>query len=264
MWGAVLGCLEFFRSNGFHRIAYLTVWLPALAFLVLVSSETGFNHHFRYVLPSLPFLAIGASRAARHFHSIHVLLKLVLIAFLLRGVVSSLLVYPCCLSYFNELAGGPVHGHRYLVDSNIDWGQDALRLKDWQDNHPEARPLRLAYFNSVDPRIIGLDFKLPEPGPRGIFTHDLHYAMKLGPHPGYLAISVNLLKGMPWRAPDGRGGWRLIDPEDYAYLSHFQPIAKAGYSIYIYYITLEEANRVRAEYGLPPLPVQPRDQTMPP
>jgi hypothetical protein len=33
-----------------------------------------------------------------------------------------------CLSYFNELAGGPRAGAMFLSDSNIDWGQDFDRL----------------------------------------------------------------------------------------------------------------------------------------
>jgi hypothetical protein len=178
-------------------------------------------------------------------------------------VVSSLQVYPCSLSYFNELAVGPANGHRHLVDSNIDWGQDALRLKEWLDDHPEARPLRLAYFNTVDPRIIGLEFSLAEPGPNGVFTRDPDYTRHLGPQPGYVAISVNFLEGMPGRAPDGRGNWHVVAPHTYAYLRNFQSIARAGYSIYIYHITLVEANRVRESYGLPPLPVQPQQQPPP-
>jgi hypothetical protein len=37
----------------------------------------------------------------------------------------------------------------------------------------------------------------------------------------------------------------------YSYFQHFQPIAKAGYSIFIYHFTLEDANRLRREWGLP-------------
>jgi hypothetical protein len=38
--------------------------------------------------------------------------------------VSSLSSHPHYLSYFNEIAGGPGNGWRWLLDSNIDWGQD--------------------------------------------------------------------------------------------------------------------------------------------
>jgi hypothetical protein len=36
----------------------------------------------------------------------------------------------------------------------------------------------------------------------------------------------------------------------YEYFLHFNPVTTAGYSIYIYHITLDEANRVRRELGL--------------
>ena len=70
------------------------------------------------------------------------------------SVVSSLWIYPHSLSYFNESTGGPTRGHFHLVDSNVDWGQDLLYLKRWLREHPEARPLRIAYF----PSIIGTEF----------------------------------------------------------------------------------------------------------
>ena len=42
--------------------------------------------------------------------------------------------------------------------------------------------------------------------------------------------------------------------QQYRYFLNFEPVAMAGYSIYIYHITLDEANRVRREMGLPELP----------
>jgi hypothetical protein len=51
------------------------------------------------------------------------------------------------------------------------------------------------------------------------------------------------------------GGWQYParNDRDLTYFQRFQPVAMAGYSIYIYYITLDEANRVRKELGLPEL-----------
>jgi hypothetical protein len=44
---------------------------------------------------------------------------------------------------------------------------------------------------------------------------------------------------MPWKA--------------YTYFQRFQPVAKAGYSIFIYHITPEQAAAARHDLGLPPL-----------
>jgi hypothetical protein len=51
-----------------------------------------------------------------------------LIAWLLLGAVR---ISPDPLAYFHELAGGPTRGDRFLVDSNLDWGQDDARLRRW-------------------------------------------------------------------------------------------------------------------------------------
>lgn len=46
-------------------------------------------------------------------------------------VASTLAVYPHQLAYFNELSGGPENGHRHLLHSNLDWGQDYLLVRRW-------------------------------------------------------------------------------------------------------------------------------------
>src|SRR5205814_5761106 len=40
----------------------LILLAPAVSVVVLVSSQTGFNHHLRYVLPAFPFLFISVSK----------------------------------------------------------------------------------------------------------------------------------------------------------------------------------------------------------
>jgi len=165
------------------------------------------------------------------------------------SMTSTLLIHPHYLSYFNEAAGGAENGHYHLIDSNIDWGQDLLFLKAWLDQYSEARPLGLAYYNVVDPRIVGICFTLPPPGQiTGAQNLD---ASEPGPRPGYYALDVNFIRGSSFIAADGKGRFRHIPMHQYEYFQHFQPIAKAGYSIYIYHITLDEANRVRRALGLP-------------
>lgn len=229
----------------------LTLWVPALTVLILVSSQTGFNHHMRYVLPLFPFVVVSTSKVGYFLRPARWKAGLAVVAFLGAAVVSSLWVHPHYLSYFNELAGGPDNGHNHLLNSNIDWGQDLLFLKDWLDEHPEAKPVGLAYFNLVDPRIAGVEFTLPPYGPAAGLPDDEETGLRLGPQPGYYAVSVNYLHGFSFPTPDGKGG-RVGPPgHAYEYFQHFRPIAKAGYSIFIYRVTLQEANRVREEYDLP-------------
>ena len=228
--------LWFRRLSAFNDRLILIVFPSIL--LALVSSQTGFSHHLRYVLPVLPFMFIWTSQIALAATREHGKTACVAGAALLWSVGSSLAVYPHSLSYFNELAGGPSGGHAHLLNSNIDWGQDLLFLKQWLDRHPEARPLRLAFHGGFDPRIVGIDYVLPEVSPDCTLGDRPDRVDEYGPRPGWYAASLNM----------------IYEPgKRYAYLSRFEPVATAGYSIRIYYITRSAANRQRREFGLPEL-----------
>ena len=153
----------------------------------------------------------------------------------------------------NELVGGPRNGHAHLLDSNIAWGQDILYLKTWYDEHPEARPLHLAHYGFVDPHMVGIEFTLPPVAPTSRAPRTGIPVEKMGPLPGWYAIDVNQLHGTRLGAADGHNGWKSLPKEgcDLTYFQRFQPVGMAGYSIYIYHIALDEANRVRSELGLP-------------
>ncbi len=64
-------------------------------------------------------------------------------------------IYPHSMSCFNELAGGPQNGDKYLLDSNLDWGQDVFYLKRWWEQHPEDAPLNTLFTNSYGARLLG-------------------------------------------------------------------------------------------------------------
>lgn len=251
-WGLVL--LAFSVSWRLHKELRWTdelfLWLPALGFLALISSQTGFNHHLRYVFPLFPFVCVSTGKAAMLLRGPRWGCRLAVPLLLGWTLVSGLRVYPHLLSYFNEAAGGPENGHAHLIDSNIDWGQDLLELRRWLDQHPEARPLGVVCWKPIDPGLIGIEgTSVPTGSPD--FEEDTPSArLAAGPHPGYYAISVNALRG---DTPAKPGVPRGSLAHGYEYFREFQPIARAGYSIYIYHITLAEAQRVRQLLGLPPL-----------
>jgi len=45
--------------------------------------------------------------------------------------VESLAIWPHYLAFFNGFVGGPDKGPEYLVDSNLDWGQELSNLKKY-------------------------------------------------------------------------------------------------------------------------------------
>jgi hypothetical protein len=233
------------------------IWLLALALLTLVSSQTGINGHFRYALPVLPFVCIGVSRAGKLLEEAWLawrepltgsrrrLIRWSLGACLILGslawnAVAVARTHPHYLSYFNEIAGGPDNGWKWLAESNIDWGQDLLFLKDWLARHPDAaRSLKLAYYGGIATHLLGLNAP-PIP-------------WEEGPKPGWFAVSANAVTGMAFIQHDLQGPRRFYPPNACRYFQEFTPIAKAGYSIFIYHITLDEVNAVWQRMGLPPL-----------
>jgi len=219
--------------------------LPPLLIFGLVSSQTGFNHHMRYVLPAYPFLFIIAARTV----TLGKFCKWFSYGCMTWQVVAVLWFAPHWMSYFNEAAGGPKNGHDWLVGSNIDWGQDILGLKWWQDEHPEV-DLQAALFTGFDPADIGLKFRLPAPYLKGqpdVVSKD---GLR-GPQAGWYAVSVCQLKGHSFSVPNGNGNgngdWVWSDGHFTYFMDHFEPVDMIGYSIYIYHITEQQAAEVREQ-----------------
>lgn len=209
----------------------LSLLVPAIVIFIFVSSQTGFGRHFRYVLPAFPFIYIWASKVARAVPLKQWKIATIAGVAVVWSISSSLFIYPHSMSYFSECTGGPNGGHHYLIDANIDWGQDLFYLKNWVDKHPEAHPLRMAYRGFVAPDTLGIEnHGLPPRGPViGTKQRDV-ITQRLGPQPGWHAMSVD----------------RIHAPE-FDYFLNFEPVDSVGYSIYIYHITPDEANRVRRE-----------------
>jgi len=162
------------------------------------------------------------------------------------SIGGSLSIYPHSMSYFNLLAGGPRNGPEYLLNSNIDWGQDLLFLERWIKTKPQAdSPVYLAFDNYYNP----FDLEIPriEPWP---FEKSRDQASNDSDSPivpdGDYAISVNQLYAFPWplrRLDDSR---YFIDHRPLAYLRKQEPMGRAGYSIRVY-----SAKQLREAYAAP-------------
>lgn len=125
-------------------------------------------------------------------------------------VAGTAAVAPRYLQYFNEAAGGPERGHRILIDSNIDWGQDLIRLREWMDANKVDR-VALAYFGRVDPRVYGVNFT---PLERGV-SH------------GKAVVSASFLMGRPYFWYLG-GRMRWVPARTYEWLQGHKPVARVG------------------------------------
>ena len=113
------------------------------------------------------------------------------------SATEAVLVWPDGIGYANRLWGGPETSHRWLSDSNSDWGQGLPELKAWWSRNQQ--PIVKVWYYGTDPSILLHPFfyfpvhALPERSPQVIRD-------EVGT--GYLAVSDTLLRCNPDRRAD--------------------------------------------------------------
>jgi len=175
---------------------------PCVHFFVCSISTIAIGH--RYLLPIYPFLAMGVGFLFISCKTRRVPL-LAFVLLLSWHIASSLAVWPHQIAYFNEAVGGPRSGFRYLADSNIDWGQDLLYLKqDVTERRSQGVAVYGDVFGTVRPEDIGLDLApIPDKGMVERRRKDTTIYLSVN---RYLLRSASHPKGLyPWlvvRNPD--------------------------------------------------------------
>jgi hypothetical protein len=211
----------------------LFVLVPIIVYLG-AAMEGRLNIGLRHVLPLYPFMLIAAGAAIAWIvrRSQARWLWLAVPALALAEVAP---VAPDWLAFFNVLVGGPAHGDQYLVDSNLDWGQELKNLKRWTDDHG-IEQIYLAYFGSALPAYYGLkSTPLPGTGPNA----------ELPKLPGWVAVSATTLHGV-YLKPRFK--------EFYAPLLALTPDAIIGHSIFVYHVEKPWWTADPREPPLPPAP----------
>ena len=192
------------------RFEVLLCAIP-VAVYVLYSMWSRVNIGLRHLLPVYPFLfALAAAPLAgcrwRWRGAAGAALGLLL-------AVESLSIYPHYTAFFNVAVGGPGAGPRYLLDSNLDWGQDLPKLHKYLAARGNPK-LCLCYFGSAD-----------------------HVYYKMGPFQDVprtwdfkereevdclAAVSATPLYNL------------YMQPREMTWLHGRKPVAKIGYSIYVF------------------------------
>jgi Dolichyl-phosphate-mannose-protein mannosyltransferase len=208
-----------------RREAIFLLTPVVIFFLALTQSKV--NIGLRHILPVYPFLFVIASRLVTIDFSRRGLTLFAIGAPLVFTAVSVLRVAPHQLAYFNEIVGGPDQGYRYLSDSNLDWGQDLKGVKAYMEKENLAM-IYFSYFGTAPPSYYGIRYqyvpgswplewpppndKVPDTAPRKV-----------------LAISVFNLQD-------------VANPSNplFRWLWTRQPVAKIGYSIFIYDLTNDQ------------------------
>lgn len=178
------------------------------------------NIGYRHLLPLLPFVYIGAaqvvSRLSSNWAPVSSAARLgiaVLYGWLAIGTVRVSSDY---LTFFNLLTGGSGNGYHFLVDSNLDWGQNLWDLKRWMDTHSRDHVF-YAHYSPADPQVYGVNATFLPPDPRAATLN------RWNPEPGLYAIGATVLQG-PY-APD---------LNTFAWFRGREPVAKLGNALFIY------------------------------
>ncbi|HOT92988.1 MAG TPA: glycosyltransferase family 39 protein [Anaerolineae bacterium] len=232
--------LTFQRSNVATLASQMLPGFSLFLFPVLyaISSLTStINIGYRHLLPILPFLYVGVGsreygvgsmeygvwRRKRESRITNYELRItnpqspafpyfllltsysLLFAWL---VVGTLTLTPHYLAFFNELAGGPKNGWRFLADSNTDWGQSFKALATYQQENATG-PVYLSTFTFLDPAIYGVEYVpiAPMTGAETVLPR------RFNPAPGLYAISATTLDGVPLAYPATFDWFRHREPE---------------------------------------------------
>jgi hypothetical protein len=214
-------CVFVYRRGTWRSTLPLVI--PVVIYFAL-SLASPFNIGYRHLLPILPCLFIFTSQLALVDWKTSRPGSTIVAAMVIWLIIASLLIFPRYLTFFNEIAGGPDNGYKILVDSNLDWGQELIGLREYmtQENIPSVK---LSYHGTADPMAYGVVYEPLPSYPYNQWTSDTVPDILLNPPRGVYAISVNNLQGL-----------RFKNHDLYATFRERKPDAIVGHSIFIYRI----------------------------
>jgi len=148
--------------HGRRRLRLVWPLSQALLFLVIGMFIGRLGIGIRYLYPMLPALAValGAVASGRAHgeagSGASPRWRQAIVALAAVQAVEACAHAPWHLSFFNLLAGGPERAQFIVNDSNIDWGQGLIALRDEMAKRG-IRRIHLAYHGTADPAVYGID-----------------------------------------------------------------------------------------------------------
>jgi hypothetical protein len=156
MWGALI-TRTFARPKESEGSAVPAGWVLGTAagvVLVMALFFTRYNFGIRYLLPLLPLACVWCSGVLAP--EVGLRLRRAVVACGVLIAVETTFAAPWFLSFYNWPAGGPGGGDRLVNDSNVDWGQGLIALRDEMSKRG-IRRIYLSYHGTADPAAYGID-----------------------------------------------------------------------------------------------------------
>jgi hypothetical protein len=195
--------LMLLRRDPLPRDFALWAAFPILYFVLAVFARLNLGE--RYILPIYPFALLLCGSLWQFTRGRRAVLVLLLAALTVH--VGDVLRYaPDYLSYFN-LSVSPSGSYKLLSDSNVDWGEGLVALRQYQQAHPNV-PIHLAYYGSVAPDAYGI---------RDIPLMPNEHAS------GIVIVSANYLSGQT-----------LPDPNSYRWVLQYPRKLILNHSLYVF------------------------------
>jgi hypothetical protein len=179
-------------------------WRAAALAIVLVAMPSRLDLGIRYILPFYVPFAIAAAATTLAMLRMSRATALIAAVLLICHLGASVLAHPDYFPYFNAFAGRDPS--RYLVDSNIDWGQDILRLRSVV-RRKHISSLFMSLMGPADYAALGFP--------------PVHPANPWGASQGWVAVSDH-----SYQMTKTQAGWRWL-PDKYE---------RVGKSIRLYYV----------------------------
>jgi 4-amino-4-deoxy-L-arabinose transferase-like glycosyltransferase len=180
-------------------------WSLAALAIVAVTLPSSLDLGVRYILPFYVPFAIACAATIVAMLRANRTIRFAAAGLLVCHLAASAFAHPDYFPYFNAFAGRDPS--RYLIDSNVDWGQDVLRLRS-VIRREHIPSIALSLMGAADYVALGFPpFRYPDP-----WT----------PSRGWIAVSDH-----SYRMTNAlHGGWRWL-PENYR---------RVGKSIRLYYV----------------------------
>jgi len=142
------------RLRGARELAFILIpWAVYLG----IAMSSGMNIGARHMLPVYVLATVFAAAGVAAMSSQSRRWAWVCGVLVAGHVISALTVFPNYMAYANEAWGGPKNVHNLLSDANVDWAQQLIQVKAWQDRHP-GEECWFAYFAhpEINPEVYGI------------------------------------------------------------------------------------------------------------
>ena len=139
---------KYFSTSTDETALLMTAGIILFFFSFFTTAQIG----IRYILPVYPLLYVLTGKILSL--SITRRKKIALTGLSIGLVCSFMSYYPHYISYFNEVCWDRTQLYRYLADSNLDWGQNNIYLKEYLKRHTGDKPIYVNPGHPTSGRVI--------------------------------------------------------------------------------------------------------------